>query len=166
MQTLFDIGLNNAAMILLFAVPAVVASRGGRRPVVAHTLWLLVLLKLITPPLVPISDFCPGIGSPAVKEPLVAASRKLPPPPPRPELLLPTPLSTSAEPSTIAKQLAEISPPPNINKDPAPAPVLSPDSKAASAINLEALRVPPWWRGAILIAWLTGTLIWITWIGA
>jgi hypothetical protein len=52
-DALLDAGLNNAAWS---AVLALVAAAGGRlwrrHPSVAHTLWLLVLLKLVTPSLV------------------------------------------------------------------------------------------------------------------
>jgi beta-lactamase regulating signal transducer with metallopeptidase domain len=48
---LLEIGLSNALMATILAVPAALATRFGRRPVLAHTLWLLVLLKLVTPPI-------------------------------------------------------------------------------------------------------------------
>ena len=54
MSTLLQIGLANAVCAALLAVPAVVASR-RRRPALAHGLWLLVLIKLVTPPLFPVT---------------------------------------------------------------------------------------------------------------
>ena len=51
-QTLLQAGLVNAGLALVLAIPAALASRFLRRwPALAHGLWLLVLLKLITPPL-------------------------------------------------------------------------------------------------------------------
>ncbi len=52
METLLTIGLGNAVLACLLGVAAGAASLFGRRPALAHGLWLLVLLKLVTPPLV------------------------------------------------------------------------------------------------------------------
>lgn len=58
METLLNIAVSNAVGAALLAVIAAIVSRFCRRPVVRHALWLLVLLKLITPPL-PISVVWP-----------------------------------------------------------------------------------------------------------
>ena len=50
MDTLLALGLANAACAAVLAVPAYLVSRYGKRPALAHALWLLVLLKLVTPP--------------------------------------------------------------------------------------------------------------------
>ncbi len=55
MNTLLEIGLSNAIMAGLLALPAAAVSTWGRRPALAHVLWLLVLIKLITPPLFSVS---------------------------------------------------------------------------------------------------------------
>jgi beta-lactamase regulating signal transducer with metallopeptidase domain len=54
METLLYIGLSNALIVPVLAV--VVAGIGWvcRRPALMHSLWLLVLLKLLTPPLWPV----------------------------------------------------------------------------------------------------------------
>ena len=53
MGALLHVGLGNAALV---AGPACLAWAAGlaclRRPGLVHGLWLLVLLKLVTPPLV------------------------------------------------------------------------------------------------------------------
>lgn len=51
MDTLLHIGLGNALAATVLAVVALLGTRLTRRPAVAHALWLLVLLKLLTPPL-------------------------------------------------------------------------------------------------------------------
>src|SRR5215204_3887650 len=53
MGTLLHAGLSNAAAATVLALAAAVVTRllRGRRPAVVHALWLLVLLKLLTPPL-------------------------------------------------------------------------------------------------------------------
>src|SRR4051812_40113360 len=53
MANLLQIALGNAAVAGLLALVAVVITwRSRRRPALAHGLWLLVLLKLLTPPVV------------------------------------------------------------------------------------------------------------------
>jgi bla regulator protein blaR1 len=52
--TLLQTGLSNAALATLLALVALLVARRCTRPAVVHSLWLLALLKLITPPLVPL----------------------------------------------------------------------------------------------------------------
>src|SRR6516164_9421683 len=54
METLVHLGLLNAALATILALLAAAARVACRRPAVVHALWLLVLLKLVTPPLLPI----------------------------------------------------------------------------------------------------------------
>jgi WD40 repeat protein/beta-lactamase regulating signal transducer with metallopeptidase domain len=49
--SLLEIGLANALFAGLLALAALLAARYGRRPALVHSLWLLVLIKLVTPPL-------------------------------------------------------------------------------------------------------------------
>ena len=52
MTSFVETGLGNALVALVLAVVALVVGLVCRRPAVVHALWLLVLLKLVTPPLV------------------------------------------------------------------------------------------------------------------
>jgi beta-lactamase regulating signal transducer with metallopeptidase domain/molecular chaperone GrpE (heat shock protein) len=80
METLLRIGLSNAVVALLMALVVVTVACVWRRPAVLHALWLLVLVKLVTPPLVwvripwpIIPDSPPVVAStaePAAVEPL------------------------------------------------------------------------------------------------
>jgi beta-lactamase regulating signal transducer with metallopeptidase domain len=54
MDTLMRVGLTNAAAAAVLALLAAAVGRLYRRPAVTHALWLLVLLKLVTPPLCPV----------------------------------------------------------------------------------------------------------------
>ena len=54
MNWLVEIGVVNAISATVLAVVVVMVSRWVRRPAVIHALWVLVLIKLITPPLVEI----------------------------------------------------------------------------------------------------------------
>jgi WD40 repeat protein/beta-lactamase regulating signal transducer with metallopeptidase domain len=49
------VGLANAACAAALAFVAVAVGSWGRRPALAHCIWLLVLIKLVTPPLFPFS---------------------------------------------------------------------------------------------------------------
>jgi uncharacterized protein YjbI with pentapeptide repeats/beta-lactamase regulating signal transducer with metallopeptidase domain len=52
MRMLLEMGLANAAVATALGLLAAVVGGVARRPALTHSLWLLVLLKLITPPLV------------------------------------------------------------------------------------------------------------------
>jgi beta-lactamase regulating signal transducer with metallopeptidase domain len=54
-ESLLSLALSNAVVATLLAVLVTVLARLIRRPAVIHALWLLVLLKLLTPPLFPLS---------------------------------------------------------------------------------------------------------------
>jgi hypothetical protein len=54
MEALVHVGLTNAALAVLLALMAAGAGCICRRPALIHALWLLVLLKLLTPPILPI----------------------------------------------------------------------------------------------------------------
>lgn len=70
METFLRAGLGNALLATILAVGA--AGAGcffRRRPAVRHALWLLVLLKLVTPPLWVVPLAGPGPTSPSEPEP-------------------------------------------------------------------------------------------------
>jgi beta-lactamase regulating signal transducer with metallopeptidase domain len=54
MESLVHLGLLNAALATVLALLAAAARCVCRRPAVIHALWLLALLKLLTPPFLPI----------------------------------------------------------------------------------------------------------------
>lgn len=76
MESLLQIALSNAVVAAGLAVVAVAVGRICRRPALTHGLWVLVLLKLVTPPLVfvPVpwlteeasSDSAPAADSPGI----------------------------------------------------------------------------------------------------
>src|SRR5713226_4948593 len=61
MDMLLHVGLANAVLATGLALVAWAAGRLARRPFLAHALWLLVLLKLITPPLMTVPISWPSI---------------------------------------------------------------------------------------------------------
>src|SRR6516225_5108600 len=71
MDLVLYVGCTNAAFATVLAGVAALAGWSGRRPALAHALWLLVLLKLITPPLFPLSFEWPGqLGDETVAVPI------------------------------------------------------------------------------------------------
>ena len=54
MDLLLQMGLSNACFALVLALVAMTVGARARRPHLAHLLWLLVFVKLVTPPLVTI----------------------------------------------------------------------------------------------------------------
>jgi WD40 repeat protein/beta-lactamase regulating signal transducer with metallopeptidase domain len=78
MSALLYLGLANAACAAVLAVLAVVVGRWARRPALAHGVWLLVLVKLVTPPLFPL----PVASLPAAPAPEAVAVTDEPRPAP------------------------------------------------------------------------------------
>lgn len=87
MDALLRIGLSNAACAAVLAVAASVLGHALRRPAATHALWVLVLLKLLTPPLwvlpvLPAHRALTAGGVQATSEPrLLEAGASLPRPP-------------------------------------------------------------------------------------
>jgi beta-lactamase regulating signal transducer with metallopeptidase domain len=147
-----EIALSNAAVSAVLAVVALAAgSMCRRRPALVHGLWLLVLLKLLTPPLVRIPLNWPE-QSPA-QAPVSDLS--------------PVPETEPAEPQVV---LVEIVPPagPAAPRAKAPAqepPVAAEAANAPEAAEALALEEPPmadWpWREMLVGVWLSGSCGWL-----
>jgi beta-lactamase regulating signal transducer with metallopeptidase domain len=149
MNTLVELALSNLLMAALLAVPAVLAGWWGRRPALTHGLWLLVLLKLVTPPLyrVPISwpetATQAATPSPVDHGPVVAIG------PPQVEVMLP-PL---AEP---------VAPLPMPMDDPAPVELLPAQTpEAPIAVPEPVIVATVAWTDWMLLPWLAGGLAWL-----
>ena len=58
MNTLLEIALSNAIVVSVLAVIVFLVGRFARYPALCHGLWVLVLVKLVTPPIlhVPLPD--------------------------------------------------------------------------------------------------------------
>jgi bla regulator protein blaR1 len=154
---LLHAGLNNAVWTVGLALGAAIGSRLWRsRPAVGHALWLLVLLKLVTPSLVRLAMPVAGV-----------AVRELPPPVVPLESSRP---GSAREPSVdLGPVVAE-----NTPRDEPPADV---SHEASVAIALEPAQ-PPVPRTSILwmmarrmvvpavgVVWLGGAMVWWSVIG-
>ncbi len=71
MRSLVEIAISNSAIATLLAMVAMVAARYCRRPSLVYGLWLLVLVKLLTPPLVRIPVAL--LGQEATERPIARA---------------------------------------------------------------------------------------------
>ena len=78
MHELVRLGMVNAVAAACLAVPAWLVSRWGRRPALAHVLWLLVLLKLVVPLLWPVQIVLPESSISAGKTTPIVADRSFP----------------------------------------------------------------------------------------
>ncbi|MEX0937680.1 MAG: M56 family metallopeptidase [Pirellulales bacterium] len=66
-----EVALSNAAVASLMAAVVWCVSRSARRPALVHSLWLLVLLKLVTPAIIPLKL---AVLAPAKSPPAAAAA--------------------------------------------------------------------------------------------
>jgi beta-lactamase regulating signal transducer with metallopeptidase domain len=153
MDTLLDLGLRNAVMATLLALLAAVLIYLWRRPAFAHGLWLLVLLKLLTPPLVPLPIDWPG-GDVLRRE-----GEALAEPEPRPP-------DVAQHPNIV---LLEVPPPLQADAalpglpPPADKPLPPSDPERASPAPSESGL--PDWMATVAPFWLAGSLLWFVWMG-
>ena len=81
MQTFLPIVASNALLVVVLAAGVTLLGRVWKNPLCLHLLWLFVLLKLVTPPLVtvpvplPERQASPAIEESAASRPLAAPSR-------------------------------------------------------------------------------------------
>jgi beta-lactamase regulating signal transducer with metallopeptidase domain len=146
-DTLVDLGLNNALLATALAVPVAGVTRLCRRPALAHALWLLVLLKLLTPDLVPVPIPRPVGWEAAPLGPEGTGPEPWPDAGPEP-----IPASTGTDLAENHRREGAPPDPPDLvalgpsTQDPAPVPVASGGG--------------PSWRQAVAALWLAGALIW------
>jgi beta-lactamase regulating signal transducer with metallopeptidase domain len=138
MHMLLEVGLGNAAAAAALALVAAAVARLSRRPALAHALWLLVLLKLVTPPLLPL----PVSWSPADDRPAAASE------------------TASAAPDSADHEEDAAPPLEVLEATTAVAPAEEAAPREATPL---AAAVP--WADYLLLAWLVGTLLWFAWAG-
>ena len=149
MNWLLDIALTNAVLAALLAVLAAAVTLLCRRPALVHCLWLLVLLKLVTPPLfsVPIPDL--SFGTTAEAAPPVieadAPDRRTPLAAVEPEEL------PSAVETFVGEEL------PAATSD---AEEVAVDSAPAQNDEQFSAWVQASWRPVVAGAWVLGSCLW------
>jgi beta-lactamase regulating signal transducer with metallopeptidase domain len=163
MSTLLEIAVSNVVMAAVLAVPAMLAGLWGRRPALTHGLWLLVLIKLLTPPVFEIPLPWPveqesAAGQPVPMAPPLAALREAPPSEPV------TPRAdgwedalddvlTQQQPDPITVE-APLAVPVQAPAEPElpPAPVVAPAASESSSAT---------WISWLALPWLAGSLAWL-----
>jgi len=157
MQAFFEILLANTACALVLAAIAWIVNRWAKNPALKHALWLLVLIKLVTPPLfrVPL-DLFPSEETPALANATDPISLSTPPPmddmPVEGQVVL---LSASADGELvlgIKLGLPEEELPEHQQVPPAIEPVTSRSSE--TGVNSEALQL------VFFGVWMLGALVW------
>jgi bla regulator protein blaR1 len=158
-DALLQIGVSNALMATVLAVPAVIVTKLARRPALSHALWLLVLLKLITPPLVVVPVDWPTAAS-AVTRSTMPADPKLP------EGLASVPAAGTGQPhfsgevsptSTPQVALRPVEHMPAAPGDSGPQPAEQAIAVPAPAV-VESTEIP--WLALLGSVWLAGSAAW------
>ena len=145
---IFEAVLGNLAVAAMLSAIALGLSRWIHRPAIVHALWLLVLLKLLTPPLFTVPVRC----LPAKSGVNVAGSTQKPE---RTVLSESSPaliVESASRPATRSVAASAASPSPS-----APVPLRV---GVAPSSTIESVRFPSW-ESLLLGIWLTGTLVWV-----
>jgi len=155
-----EIALANVIVAALLALMAWAAGLWGRRPALTHALWLLVFVKLITPPLFqyPLPWPAPSLTNEA---PVIVAMHAVPIEP------LPGFNEVPHEPESVVPQREAA--PDEAPIDEAFVPIVEPialppiDENPAPAVEpiLESTTTWPWLE-MITITWLVGSCLWLT----
>ena len=154
MRELLNLCLANAVVVTFLAVPAYCVSRWAKRPALAHVLWLLILIKLVTPPLwrvtlaLPVSqtasfDKTPNPESPTVEPAPVTASDTNPA-----EIEIPAVVEQPVNNVPILESAVPTSAPLPVAFEPTPPP------DASAELPLE---IP--WQNVVGFWWLAGSSI-------
>jgi bla regulator protein blaR1 len=143
MTSLVEIGLSNAAMAAVVAVVAACLCRLYRRPAFAHGLWLLVLVKLLTPPLVSVPLPWFGTSERSVVAMLAGSSLE--------QVVLENDAAELGDPN----DLAELK----------PVPTRMDFSDVGHDGDLEQGILPASWVEPVLAIWIAGAVLCLAWTG-
>lgn len=156
MYTLLGIGVSNAVVAAVLGVVVAGIGRVCRRPLVVYYLWVLVLLKLVTPPVLRIPVVFPVAAEPAT-EWAVPAPLEIDDAPPldvrEPEF----PLSGEEPPYERAWAA---SPVPAAGGDPRP----SGDPASQVATSVPSARPVTSWGPVFVFVWLAGSVAWFVFV--
>jgi beta-lactamase regulating signal transducer with metallopeptidase domain len=160
MHALVEAGLNNSIMAGVIALAAFTLSRLCRRPALTHALWLLVLLKLVTPPLVrvPISWPEPSPVENAAtfvrwSEPVVPLSEPAPVGLAKVEANLPDAARPEEDIDPVGDDVF-------LKPEPALAPAAQ-DPVCRVVGNGPGADNPFSWFPLVILAWALGTVLWL-----
>ncbi|HEV3255606.1 MAG TPA: M56 family metallopeptidase [Gemmataceae bacterium] len=153
MDTLLQIGLSNALAATLLALAAAAAGQFCRRPALVHSLWLLVLLKLVTPPV----RMLPVLPAAAPERPAQADLRPMTPHD-LPEIPEAAPF-TAADPQPGPVQTGPAQD--RLEALPA-AKELPPDPSTSAVQSAPVTPGPDWsWKPVLIALWFGGSALWL-----
>jgi beta-lactamase regulating signal transducer with metallopeptidase domain len=158
-ETLLSCALSNAVFATILALLVAVLGRVWRRPALLHSLWLLVFLKLITPPLWPVNLPWPVPADPVPVQNSTAGLNE-------PELRTPEPAPSQPNlsdvvvpPTETAEAVATL---PDAPREPTFQPAASePPAAPVASESPETPAVPPLsWMSIVVAVWLAGSTFW------
>ena len=162
MATFLEWAFANLVVAAILAMPAAVAGWWGRRPAITHALWLLVVVKLITPPLfdypIPLPGPNLGTSEPVPVAMLVLDLQEAPVAAPHVPEGRPANDDLPVEDAFVPLELPETTPL-AADERPKAEPIENP-SPAAEPANTSAASWP--WVELIASFWLIGSLVWLT----
>ena len=146
MDFLVQAALSNAVIVSVLAPIVLAVDRTARRPALAHRLWLLLLIKLVTPPLMPLT--LPGPVDPPPPQPAAAPAESAEP--------------SESPPGTIGGAPAAPKPgqpsPANPDRDIAGFP-----SRVSRLAQAAAWQVALSWGPLLASIWLAISGLWLIW---
>jgi len=166
MGTFLEIGLSNAVVAIPLALLAAVVSRLCRRPALAHAMWLLVLLKLVAPPLyrvpmpwLPAPKLSTGPGCPSsVEESTVNSWQAAEPSPEVPGNLFELSGLSERDLTFSSSGLVPLESPPDLGQ-----PAFSPTRPLNWTESLALVASA--WVEIVAWTWLASSLLWFAWTG-
>lgn len=173
MATLLYVGLLNAAFVTVMAAVVFLVTRLCRRPALAHGLWLLVLVKLLAPPLfmvpmpsihaLPLRELpAQSVANEDIARAFTATASE-----PIPDASFVVPSERSLDSSASAEQVASstvatapVDPPPLLPAEPTTQ-ILEPEPLPPTWYQLALDYAIANWQVALIAVWLTGSMAWM-----
>src|SRR5216683_137252 len=156
MPPLPNLLLSNAIMASLLALVAAAVTYYVRRPALSHGLWLLVLLKLLTPPIIPLQVSWSVKDTPATADPQSSLDPAIS------SNAEPAPISTSQTDDAVTTILIYPAEPESSN--PESDSVFATKSNTPLPSNFWSYAcesVLALWPGLLVPLWLAGSILWL-----
>jgi beta-lactamase regulating signal transducer with metallopeptidase domain len=164
MRTLLEMGLSNAVFAAILALPVAAIGRLCKRPALAHSLWLLVLLKLVTPPLVAVPEdwlpswqpsLFPGDSVAAAAEPNLHAGD---------ELAFASTMNTEPGEDTLPSRLTSTS----SSAEDSSVVTVPVEGVPTAVVDVEVTDRDPEaksvaWGNLLFVVWPVGSVLWFAW---
>ena len=164
MNAVLEIAASNVVLSALLAIVTLAVTRVWRSPQLAHGLWLLVLLKLVTPPLVSVSGPSAWLDQfeSAQSSPPVTSGADNTASSANDEAVLQSAPEPAIGPSAVASNVELPQRPATVALDEPPVPIKhsEPIDTPARADSAAELTIIPW-PAAVAYVWLAGAIVYI-----